>query len=275
VPAEARSREEGLKAEGLGRRSLDHLPDVDPHAVETDLHLIDEGDVDGAVDVLEQLRRLGHLRRRDGNGPRDHVAVEGRGGGKTGRCQPPDDLWHVSEAEVPVVRVFPLGGVGQVEVLSRLQPRGFEDLPEVTVGGAGVGGGLENDELPPAKVPGDGPARVEHVAHVRLAVAVQGGGHADEDAVDPGQKAEVRRGGEVPVDLPPKQRRVDVPDIAFPPAQGLDLLFVDIEPGDLETGPAELDDQGQAHVAQADDAHAGMLGVDLIDKRHNGFLPYP
>ena len=41
------------------------LPDVDAHPVAQLRELVDERDVDGAVDVLEQLRQLGGLRRRD------------------------------------------------------------------------------------------------------------------------------------------------------------------------------------------------------------------
>ena len=56
---------ERLEAERLRRGGLDHLPDVDPHPVAELRELVDERDVDRAVDVLEQLRQLGRLGRRD------------------------------------------------------------------------------------------------------------------------------------------------------------------------------------------------------------------
>ena len=49
----------------LGRGGVDDLPDVDPHPVGEDRELVDERDVDRAEDVLEQLRQLGRLGRRD------------------------------------------------------------------------------------------------------------------------------------------------------------------------------------------------------------------
>ena len=49
----------GHEAERLGGGRADHLVDVDAHAVGDDLHLVDEADVDRAVDVFEQLGQLG------------------------------------------------------------------------------------------------------------------------------------------------------------------------------------------------------------------------
>ena len=63
-PPEARARVERREAEGLGLGRFDDFPDVDAHLVEGHLQLVDQGDVDRAEDVLEQLRRLGHAGRR-------------------------------------------------------------------------------------------------------------------------------------------------------------------------------------------------------------------
>ena len=65
VAAQARARVERLEAERLGLGRLDHLPDVDAHAVVEHLQLVDQGDVDRAVGVLQDLARLGHLGRGD------------------------------------------------------------------------------------------------------------------------------------------------------------------------------------------------------------------
>ena len=61
VPAQAGAGVERLEAEGLGAGGGDHLPDVDAHGGEHDFHFVDQGDVDGPVNVLQQLGGLGDL----------------------------------------------------------------------------------------------------------------------------------------------------------------------------------------------------------------------
>ncbi len=62
VAAETGAGLERREPEGLRRRRVDDLPDVDPHPVAELCELVDERDVDRAVDVLEQLRQLRRLR---------------------------------------------------------------------------------------------------------------------------------------------------------------------------------------------------------------------
>jgi hypothetical protein len=59
VTAEARTWIEGLEAEGLGFGSVDDLVDVDAHADAELFEFVDEGDIDAAINVFEEL---GHLR---------------------------------------------------------------------------------------------------------------------------------------------------------------------------------------------------------------------
>ena len=58
---------EGHVAERLGRGGLDDLPDIDAHAFEDHLELVDQGDVDRAEDVLQELGGLGDPGRGDRN----------------------------------------------------------------------------------------------------------------------------------------------------------------------------------------------------------------
>ena len=59
VAAEAGAGIEGLEAEGLGFGRVDDFVDVDAHAHAELLELVDQRDVDAAVDVLKQLGHLG------------------------------------------------------------------------------------------------------------------------------------------------------------------------------------------------------------------------
>ena len=79
MPAQPRSRVERLESEWLGLGSVDHLPDVDAHAIVENLQLVHQGDVDRAVRVFEDLARLGDFRAGDGHDLDDHFAVKGGG----------------------------------------------------------------------------------------------------------------------------------------------------------------------------------------------------
>src|SRR6516225_1524116 len=65
MPAEPGAGIEGHEAEGLGLGRFDDFPDIDSHGGIDELQFIDEGDVDGAEDVLAELHRLCHLDGRD------------------------------------------------------------------------------------------------------------------------------------------------------------------------------------------------------------------
>ena len=64
VPADAGPGRELHEPERLGRRGVDDLPDVEAHPLAQQRELVDERDVDVAEDVLEELRELGRVGRR-------------------------------------------------------------------------------------------------------------------------------------------------------------------------------------------------------------------
>ena len=86
---------EGLEAEGLGFGRVDDLVDVDAHPHAELLQLVDQRDIDAAVDVFQQL---GHLRHR-GAADRHHAAEDGavHGRGQLGgrRAAAAHDLGNV------------------------------------------------------------------------------------------------------------------------------------------------------------------------------------
>jgi hypothetical protein len=84
--------------------------------------LVDEGDVDGAEDVLQELGQLGRL----GVGEEDHVVadlrVEGFGALGAGRREAADELGGGLDRVVGAARVDPLRGEGEVEVAAGGHP---------------------------------------------------------------------------------------------------------------------------------------------------------
>ena len=139
---------EAHEAVGLGRGRLDHLPDVDPHAVGQHRQLVDERDVDRAEDVLQQLRQLRRLRARRRARPVADEAVELLGAlARRPRVRPADHLRRVAQREVGAAGVDALGREGEMEVAARRQPRLLEQRRDPLARGARVGGRLEHDQL--------------------------------------------------------------------------------------------------------------------------------
>ena len=59
----------------------------------------------------------------------------------------------------------------------------FQDLAQLAVRGAGVGGGFQDDDRAVLDERGDGLAGFEHVAEIRFAEMVQRGRHAEDHRV--------------------------------------------------------------------------------------------
>ena len=92
MAAEAGTGIEGLEAEGFGLGSVDDFVDVDAHAHAELLEFVDQGDVDAAIDVFEEL---GHLRRGGvltGTVVAEDGAVQGGGELDGSGPQPPTTL---------------------------------------------------------------------------------------------------------------------------------------------------------------------------------------
>src|SRR5690606_10793878 len=76
VSAKSGAGIEGHEAERLCLCRVDDFPNINAHAVKNDLEFVDHGDVDGAEDVLHQLRGLGHLAIGDGDDFRNNGGVQ-------------------------------------------------------------------------------------------------------------------------------------------------------------------------------------------------------
>ena len=108
VAAHPRAGVEAHEPERLGRRGFDHLPDVDPEPVAELGKLVDEGDVDRAEDVLEQLRQLRCLRRGEDDDLAADQLVQLAGSLGAGFGQAADQLRRGAHGVVGAARVDPL-----------------------------------------------------------------------------------------------------------------------------------------------------------------------
>ncbi len=177
VAADAGAGRELHVPERLGGGGVDRPPHVDVEVAGEHRQLVDQGDVDVAERVLQQLDQLGL-----GAGTDRHRGVDERGeervddGERVGRVAA-DHLGGVDQAVGGVARVDPLGGVAEEEVARLVgrcgpetRPLG-EDRAEERGGGAGIGGALEDHAGAGSEVLADGGAGLLDVAEVGFAVA--------------------------------------------------------------------------------------------------------
>ena len=183
MAAQAGAGIKGLKAEGLGLGRVDDLVDVDAHAHAELLELVDQRDVDAAVDVFQQLGHLGDRGAADRHDAAEDGAVHCRSqlGGR--RAAAADHLGNVVAGDGVVAGIFALGRKGHVHAglverardLQAARVAGFQQRHDNLLGGAGIGGAFQHDELALVKPGSDRLDRPGHVAQVGLVVLVRAG----------------------------------------------------------------------------------------------------
>ena len=247
MAAEAGTWIEGLKAEGLGFGSIDDFMDVDAHAHAELLELVDEGDVDAPIDVLEQL---GHLGDR-GSADRDYAAKDCAvvGGSKFGGscATASDNLGNVVACNCLFSGIFAFrrkgdmnaGLVGIARYFETVAISFLDERHNYFFGGAGVRGALENDELAVVKMRGYGLYCAGDVAEVGLVVLIEGRRDADDDGVHLRDVGIVRGGAETGFLCVLDIGWRDANDVGTAGVKSVDLAGFNVETGDAEAFVAE------------------------------------
>ena len=178
----------------LGAGRLEHGVGVDPEAFEDHRELVDQGDVQVALGVLDDLRgfRGAQVRDRKGAGA-DDAAVQGvherqgpgRGAG--------GHLDHVGQAMGLVPGIDPFGAVADEEALVVAQSRlaleqGYADL----LRGAGIDRRFVHHDRAGRDHAAHHAARGFERGKVRPLVGVDGGGHRDHEHIAALQVVEFR-----------------------------------------------------------------------------------
>ena len=148
VPAPARPGVEAHEAERLGRGRVEHLPDVDAHALVDHLELVHERDVHRAEHVLGDLGRFGRRGARDPHDLARSLARRApRPASPASGSQPPTTFGIVVVVKLEVARIFALGGEREEEVAARDEPGLLEGCLHQLVGRARVGRRFQHDQL--------------------------------------------------------------------------------------------------------------------------------
>ena len=228
VPAQPRAGIERLEAERLGRwrRAITSHTSM-PIACEHHLHLVDQRDVHRAVDVLQQLRRLGDLRAADRDDLLDRLAVERRRQLAADRVDPADELGDRLRVVILAARVFALGRVGEVEIARRTSgPCASNCGSMISRVVPRIGASIRARPAAPCRsVLAMSSARLLDVRQVRLEVRAQRRGDAADDRVGLAQAGEVGRRVE-PARLRPcrvTQSCAEVLEVVLAAVQRVDL----------------------------------------------------
>src|SRR5580658_7970812 len=155
MAAKAGAGVEGLEPERLAAGGGDDLPDIDAHSRQDDFHFVDQGDVHGAVYVFQKLGGLGDLGGGDGDHFVDGLLVEGDGDFAGDFVDSADEFGDGLRVGVFSAGVFAFGGEGEEEVGAASQAARFEQAQNDLAGGAGIGGGFEDDQLSGTEAEGD------------------------------------------------------------------------------------------------------------------------
>ena len=97
---------------------INHLIDIDTHFVSHDFHLVDQADVDGTMDVFQELRHFCHLGAADWHYLVDYIAVEGFAHFQACFGGAAYHLWDGAGGEVWVAWVFAFGGINQEDIIT-------------------------------------------------------------------------------------------------------------------------------------------------------------
>ena len=261
------------EAERLAAGRLDDLPDVDAEPVAEHGELVDQGDVDAAEDVFEQLGHFGHLGGGDRHEVIERLAVDLDDLGGAGRREAAHDLGRRLGRVVGAPGIDPLGREGEVEVGARGEPRAlFEERREHLAGRARVRGALEADELAAPHMAGQLDRRVLDERQVGLAIGVQRRRQAD-DAGRAVLGGRVVGGGRKQALVDDRHQRLvgDVDDVRGAGLDGAATIGVGLDTDDLDARLGEGHCEGQADVAHADDCDlhfcAPVRGVGRVAGR--------
>ncbi len=125
-----------------------------------------------------------------------------------------------------------------------------------------IGRALENDDLPRAQIRRDGPRSIGDVAEIRLVVLIQGRRDANDDRIH-GRDLRIIGGGFEAMGLGRRDFfRRDAENVGAAVVEGVDLLLIDIEPGDGKLLLAIEQSQRQSDIAEADNSDAGLARID-------------
>ena len=168
---------------------------------------------------------------------------------------------------VRIAWVHTLGREGEEKIFAGLEALGFEHRLHDFVGRAGIGRGLEDDELTASQHLCHGFNSLDDEREIGVLGLAQRCGHADVDDVHVTELRHVARRTQASgADAGRECIRRHVGDIALPSVDSGVLRFIDVESGDVEPGMREFNRERKTNVAETDDADPCLGGVNPLEE---------
>ncbi len=172
---------ESLETERLGLRCVDYFVDIDAHAHAELFEFVDQGNVDAAINVFEQLGHFGDRRAADGHDTAENGPVHRGSQLDSDGAAPSYDLGNVMAGDGVVAGIFALGREGDVDPsviegarhLEAMAVAGFQQGHHHLFGSAGIGGAFKHDQLVLVNVGRNGFDGAGDVAEVGFMVFVE------------------------------------------------------------------------------------------------------
>ena len=194
MAAEPRPRIKRHEAERLGRGRVDNFPDVHIHAQAELLKLVDQGDVDAAENIFQELGHFRGAGRADSHDASHHLGVERLSGAAAGGIQTADDLGDLRQTKLLVARILALRRKSEVEIANHVlvflarsnraaQAAFFQDGQDQLFGGSRIGGGFQHNELSFLQMGINGKSGLLDVTQIGLTSLVERRGHTNDDGV--------------------------------------------------------------------------------------------
>ena len=187
------TRFEGHEAVWLGRRGIDHFPDIEPHAVTQLRDLVDQRDVDVPENVFQEFGHLGGSGGRHRNHAACEPAEQQHGqAGAVGLAAADDDRNLVGR-KGSVARIDPFRSEGQEDVNSNPPAPALEDRLHDLLRRPGVASAPQDDQLSLPPVDRNVLCSASDVGRVWFLLDRKRRGHADEDSICLSERRRVRR----------------------------------------------------------------------------------
>ncbi len=167
-------------AKGLSLRRLNDLPNVDVHRAVDGFQFVNQSNVDGTENILQQFHRLSCTARGYRYQCTNGATVECTGLIQTLRRVPADDLGNVRHHTVRVARIFALRRIGQVEIPAGTQTRTFfQHRTQLVLRSAGIGGRFQYNQHARTQVGSQCAPGFQNIRQIRLSITLQRSGYAD------------------------------------------------------------------------------------------------
>ncbi len=260
----------------LAAGRVQHILGIDAEPIEDQRQLVDQGDVDVALDVLDHLGGFGHADRRCR--PRacgDDALVQGIDHrGDLGR-RAGGDLADVRQPPLAVARVDPLRAVTAIEILVEAQPRPFLEQGDADfLGGTGIDRGFIDHDVAALEQAGNQGTGAAQRRQIGLLMRIDRGRHGHDVHIARGQiggigaVTRMHSGSEL---IGLQFQRVIQATLQLGDPRGIDVVAYR---GLL---PAEGHRQRQPDIAEPDDADArrgrGGNGLGHRSAPHRGTGP--